>query len=279
MDIGALLTDSFNYAQEALVGKWTRWAIFILFALPVSLIRFVFDPKNIMNGTSVNWDAIPWGQIAVLAGLGFILSFFISGYTVRIYRGTKPAPDFTGWTDLFVDGIKLAVVWFLWVLPIILVLAAGIAIAVSTFLSTQATSVEPNWILLVSGLLLLLFVECILVFIVLLFGILGAVRFARTGSIREGINVSAILTTIRTIGWLSYIILLIGFVIAMVIYGIITAILSIIPYFGWVLVLIINPVFMIFSARYFSLVYDQGASPSLPSAPLPPQLPPPVPAV
>ena len=279
MDIGVLLTDSFNYAQEALVGKWSRWAIFVLFALPLSLIRFLFDPEKIMTGTSFNWDAIPWGQIAVLAGLGFILSFFISGYTVRIYRGTKPAPDFTGWTDLFVDGIKLAVVWFLWVLPIILVLAAGIAIAVSTFLSTQATSVEPNWILLVSGLLLLLFVECILVFIVILFGILGAVRFARTGSIREGINVSAILTTIRTIGWLSYIILLIGFVIAMVIYGIITAILSIIPYFGWVLVLIINPVFMIFSARYFSLVYDQGASPSLPSAPLPPQLPPPVPAV
>lgn len=279
MDIEVVLKDSFAYAQEALVGKWTRWAIFILFALPVSLIRFVFDPENIMTGTSVNWDAIPWGQIAFLAGLGFILSFFISGYTVRIYRGTKPAPDFTGWTDLFVDGVKLAVVWFLWFLPIILVLAAGIAIAVSTFLSAQATSVAPNWILLVSGLLLLLLVECILFIIVILFGILGAVRFARTGSIREGINVSAILTTIRTIGWLSYIILLIGFVIAMVIYGIITAILSLIPYVGWVLVLIVNPLFMIFTARYFALVYDQGESPSLPSAPLPPQSPPPVPAV
>ena len=279
MDIGLLLTDSFTYAQEALVGKWSRWAIFILFALPLSLIRFLFDPKKLMTGTSINWHAIPWGQVAVLAGLGFILSFFISGYTVRIYRGTKPAPDFTAWTDLFVDGVKLAVVWLLWLLPIILVLAAGVAIAVTTFLSTRATSVEPNWILLVSFVLLLVIVECILILIVMLFGILGAVRFARTGSIREGINVSAILATIRTMGWLSYIILLIGYVIAMVIYGIVTAILSLIPYVGWVLVLIINPAFMIFTARYFSLVYDQGEPPSLPSAPLPPLVPPPAPAV
>ena len=265
MDIGALLSDSFTYAQEALVGKWTQWAIFILFALPVSLIQFTFDPKTIMTGTEMNWGAIPWGQIALLAGLGFILSFFISGYTVRIYRGTKPAPDFTGWTDLFVDGVKLAVVWFLWILPIITVLAAIGAIAFFSFFSAHTA---PNITLLFIALLLLIVVFVLFV-IVLLFGILGAVRFARTGSIREGIRFSAILTTIRTIGWLSYIILLIGFVIAMVIYGIITTILSIIPFIGWVLVLIINPVFTIFTARYFSLVYDQGE----------PQLVPPVVAV
>jgi len=267
MDIGALLSDSFTYAQEALVGKWTRWAIFILFALPLSLIQFTFNPRTIMTGSEVNWGAVPWGPIAFLAGLGFILSFFLSGYTVRVYRGTKPAPDFTGWTGLFVDGVKLAVVWFLWILPLILVLAAGIAIALTTFLSAQAQSVSPNWILLVSFIALLLLVEGILFIIVLLFGILGAVRFARTGSIREGIRFSAILTTIRTIGWLSYIILLIGFVIAMVIYGIITVILSVIPYIGWVLVLIINPFFMIFTARYFALVYEQGEPRPVPPVP------------
>ena len=253
MDIGALLSDSFTYAQEALVGKWTRWAIFILFALPYSLIQFTFDPKTIISGTEVNWGAIPWGQIAVLAGLGCILSFFISGYTVRIYRGTNPAPDFTKWIDLFVDGVKLAVVWFLWFLPII-VIAAMCAIAFFSFLSTHTA---PNTTLLLFG-LLLLFVGFVLFVLVVLFGILGAVRFARTGSIREGIRFSAILTTIRTMGWLSYIILLIGFVIAMAIYAVITGILSIMPYIGWVLVLIINPFFMIFTARYFALVYEQG---------------------
>jgi hypothetical protein len=265
MDIGALLSESFTYAQEALVGKWTRWAIFILFALPVSLIQFTFDPKTIMTGTEMNWGAIPWGQIALLAGLGFILSFFISGYTVRIYRGTKPAPDFTGWTDLFVDGVKLAVVWFLWILPIITVLAAIGAIAFFSFFSGQPAAM-PNITLLFIALLLLLVVFVLFV-VVLLFGILGAVRFARTGSIREGIRFSAILTTIRTMGWLSYIILLIGYIIAMVIYAVITGIMSFIPYIGWILVLIVNPVFTIFTARYFSLVYDQGEPHQVPPVP------------
>jgi hypothetical protein len=269
MDIGALLTDSFTYAQEALIGKWTRWAIFILFALPFSLIQFVFDPKKIMKGTTINWGAIPWGQIAVLAGLGLILSFFLSGYVVRIYRGVKPAPDFKEWTNLFVDGVKLAVVWFLWILPVVIVLAAGIAIAIASYLSVRMAA-APNIVLLLL-LLLLLLLEFVLVVIVVLFGILGAVRFARTGSIREGIRLSAILTTIRTMGWLSYIILLVGFIIVCVIFAVISAVLTAIPYIGWVLVLIVNPVFMIFTARYFSLVYDQGEpKPVPPIPPIPP---------
>ena len=123
MDIEPLLSDSFAYAQEALVGKWTRWAIFILLALPFALVQFVFDPKKMTDGAKFNWEAVPWAQVALLVLLGIIFSFFLSGYMVRIYRGTKPAPDFNGWAELFVDGIKLAVVWFLWVLPLFVILA------------------------------------------------------------------------------------------------------------------------------------------------------------
>jgi hypothetical protein len=264
MDIGALLSDSLTYAQEALVGKWTRWAIFILIGLPFSLIQFVFDPKTITTGTTMNWGAIPWGQIAILVGIGFILSFFISGYVVRIYRGAKPAPDFTGWTDLFIDGVKLAIVWLLWFLPLFIVLAAGVAIAFAIYLSAGAGAQIALMLLI----LLLLLVWIILTVIIVLFGILGAVRFARTGSIREGIRISQILTTIRTMGWLSYILSLIAFVVAAVIYVVITAILSFIPFIGWVLVLIITPVYTIFTARYFALIYDQGEPQQVPSAPV-----------
>lgn len=267
MDIGALFSDSFTYAQEALVGKYPRWAIFVLFALPFSLIQFTFDPRTIITGTGINWDAIPWAQIAILAGLGFILSFFISGYIVRIYRGITPAPDFTGWKDLFVDGVKLAVLWFIWFLPILILLGAICAIAFAAFLSAQATA-APDWLLIVGVLLLLLLVEFVLFMIVMLLGIIGAVRFARTGSIREGIRISAILTTIRTIGWLPYIILLIGFAIVSVIYAAITGILSAIPFIGWVFVIIVNPFFMIFTARYFALVYDLGEPKPVAPAPV-----------
>ena len=62
------------------------------FALPFSLIQFTFDPKTIVARPSMNWGAIPWGQIALLPGLGFILSFFISGYTVPDLPGIKTSP-------------------------------------------------------------------------------------------------------------------------------------------------------------------------------------------
>jgi hypothetical protein len=265
MDIEASISDSFGYAKEALVGKWERWAIFILLSLPFSLIQFLFDPKTISTGTKMNWDAVPWGQIAVLAGVGFLLSFFLSGYVVRIYRGVKPAPDFTAWTELFIDGVKLAVVWLLWVLPLFIVLAAGALFAYMSFVSSPST--DDSNIAILLFILCLLLVEFILFIIVVLFGMLGAVRFARTGSIREGVRFSAILKTIRTMGWLSYVLALIVFIVIAVIYAIITGILSIIPFIGWALVLIVAPFFSIFIARYFTLVYDQGEPQSVPRAP------------
>ena len=257
MDIEPLLSDAFAYAQEALVGKWTRWAIFILLALPFALIQFVFDPRKITDGATFNWEALPWAQVALLVLLGIIFSFFLSGYMVRIYRGTKPAPDFTGWTELFVDGIKLAIVWFLWVLPVLIILAVGVALAIAFFVVSPGT--EMNWTIL-GILLLLVLVEIMVLVCVVLFGILGAVRFARTGSIREGIHASAILATIRTIGWVSYLISLLVIAVACIIYALITAVLSVIPYIGWVLVMIVAPFFSIFIARYFTLVYDHGES-------------------
>jgi len=267
MDIGIVLSDSFAYAQEALVGKWARWAIFILLALPVSLIQFVFDPKKIMTGTSINWAAIPWGQIALLVIAGVLLSFFISGYSVRIYRGVKPAPEFNDWAGLFVDGIKLAIVWLLWILPLLIVLVAGALFALVMFVSSSATSSTPNIAILLFVILILL-LEFVLLIIVLFFGILGAVRFARTGSIREGIRVSAILNTIRTMGWMSYILALVVAAVVCIIYAVITGALSVIPYIGWMLVLIVAPFFTIFIARYFTLVYDQGEPQVVPQAPV-----------
>jgi hypothetical protein len=151
------------------------------------------------------------------------------------------------------------------VLPLFVVLAAGALFAYVTFVSSSLS--EPPNITILLFILCLLFVEFILFIIVVLFGILGAVRFARTGSIREGIRFSAILTTIRTMGWLSYILALLVFIVVAVIYAIVTGILSIVPFFGWVLVLIIAPFFSIFIARYFTLVYDQGEPQPVPRAP------------
>jgi len=266
MDFSAVLSDSVTYAREAFIGKWLRWAIFIIFALPASLIQFVINPKTILTETGgINWSAIPWIQIAILCLAGLLLSFFLTGYIVRIYRGVKPAPDFTEWMTLFVDGIKLDIVWFIWLLPVIVITILAAALFAVTIFSGQAGGHNVFLLLLVP---ILLLVGLVLIIIVVLFGILGVIRFARTNSILEGISFSQILKQIRTIGWANYIISLIIFAVAVVIYCIIVMVIALIPYIGWVIVLVVNPFYMIFMARYFTLVYEQGEQHQVPPAPV-----------
>lgn len=81
-------------------------------------------------------------------------------------------------------ALSSAVVWLLWILPIVIVMAAGIVIAIASFLSPRANAMPNITVLLL--VLLLLVVEFVLVVIVILFGIIGAVWFARTEASVKG---------------------------------------------------------------------------------------------
>jgi predicted membrane protein len=90
--------------------------------------------------------------------------------------------------------------------------------------------------------------------------VIGIVRLARTGSIGEAFNFSAILATIRKIGWVPYILALIVFVVCGIIFEIIAWILMMIPFLGIILVLCLIPPWTIFIARYFSQLYDSAGA-------------------
>lgn len=255
MDYGTAITDSIDYTKDALWGKWVRWLIFIICSLPFALFPFVIDAKEVFSSTEIRWDLIHWDQLAAIFIAGFLLSFIVSGYITRIYRGTKPAPEFDSWYSLYLDGIKLAVVSFIWYSPMIIVIIVLLGIATLGMASGgNMTSVG-----LVLGLMLLsIVIEMILLVIILLFSTLGMIRFARTGSIREGIRFSKISETISTIGAGTYIIALVVLMACGFIFYIVISVVDLIPYAGWVIHMVITPVFMIFSARYMSLIYDLG---------------------
>ncbi len=256
MDTGEILTESIAYTREAFEGKWGRWLIFIILSLPMALVPFVFDAENLMDKTTgaFHGELVPWDQVAVLLIAAFIFSFFTAGYMVRIYRGVKPAPDFDDWGSLFLDGLKLAIVMFLWLLPllIILMVAFGIAIAVGISAGTGFP-----W-LLIGLVLLALLVLLIVGLIVALFSPMGEIRFARTGSISEGLRFSKIAELIGKIGWGQYAIALIMLIVVIIIFMVISMILSVIPFIGWVLSLVITPLLTVFTARYYTLIYEQG---------------------
>jgi hypothetical protein len=252
MDFGSMLDDSFAYAKDGVWGKTTRWLLLIL-----SMIIFPV----------------------------------ILGYMVRIYRGEKPAPEPENWGALFIDGLKLLLVQIIYLAPVILLAILAFIPLILTlatsgvfsqdFASMSDTQLErwmdshPELIseLLVTGgfLVILLMIALILAIIITLFSFLGVVRFARTRSISEAFNFSAILAHIGRIGWINYIIALLAITIIGYIFSMILNFFSLVPVVGIFLELLVMVIlyvpFILFSARFSALVYDAGEESLQDSAP------------
>ena len=259
MDYGTLVSEAVGYTKEALVGNWVTWLIFILCSLPIALINFVVDPKKIFNGTTIHWELIPWPQLIALCLAGLLLSFIVSGYLVRVYRGITPPPKFDSWCSLYLDGIKIAIVGFVWFVPALVIFAIAVALMIVGALG--GASMGP---IMGAGLIVLL-IGLIVIVITCLYAVLGSVRFARTGSIREGLRFSAITGTIQAIGWGAYILALVIMLVLVILFSLIISLLALIPYAGWVIQLVLTPIISVFTARYISRVYDH----SVPQAPAP----------
>lgn len=243
MDFGSMLDDSFAYAKDGVFERWTRWLLLI-----VSMLIFPL----------------------------------ILGYTVRIYRGEKPAPEPGEWLALFIDGLKLLLVQIIYLLPVILLVILAFIPLISTLVTSGVLSQDfssmPNprfegWLdshpgfiteLLFTGgfMIIILMVAIILAIIITLFSFLGVVRFARTRCISEAFNFSAILSHIGRIGWANYILALIIISIIGFIFSTIMNFFSFIPIIGIIIELVVMGIlyvpFILFSARFSALVYDAG---------------------
>jgi hypothetical protein len=84
MDYGSMLGNSFEYAKDAVMGKWMKW---------------------------------------IFLGIATIIFPLIMGYIMEIYRGKSPAPEFEDWVKLFIDGIKLFIVQIIYGIPVFIVMA------------------------------------------------------------------------------------------------------------------------------------------------------------
>jgi hypothetical protein len=248
MDFGLMLDRSFAYAKEGVWGRWSRWLVLI----------------------------------------GCMIVFpLILGYIVRIYRGEKPAPEPGEWGTLFIDGLKLLVVYIVYWTPVILLLLLALIPFIMTLVSAgvfsesfsaMSESQLERWmdnhpelisqLLLTGGFMaLLIFIAVILAIVITFLSFIGIVRFARANSISEAFNFSAIIAHIGRIGWINYIIALITISVIGYIFGTILNFFSYIPVIGIFVGLLLTGIlyvpFILFSARFSALVYDYGEEGSL----------------
>ena len=221
MAIVRLISESFGYAKDAVWGRWTRW-----FLLLVSTILFPF----------------------------------MYGYTVRVMSGTKPAPELEGWIGLFIDGIKLIVITIVYSIPLMVLTVLPFLmyfIPVSATVTPAGSGPEP---LLSPELAIFAALAVFVIFILaaIIIGILStfaAVRFARTGKMREAFRVGTLIRHVGRVGWIRCFV-------ALLVMGIVIAIaqfiLALIPLLGPILIFLLMPAFIIFSARYVALLYESA---------------------
>jgi len=215
MGIGENLSESFEYTKEALVGKWVRWILLTIIGI------------------------IP------------IVNFIVYGYTIRVLRGIKPAPELEDYVQLFIDGLLYMIISIIWMIPAFIIGAILVGGSAAAMMSgSDAIGMAGG-----AGMGFGFLVAFIVVIISALFATIGIVRFARMEKFGEAFAFGAIKDKIGEIGWVNYIIALI--VVGLVV-GVIYGVLSIIPIIGWLIMFIAVPFFAIFSARYICNLYDSA---------------------
>jgi Protein of unknown function (DUF4013) len=218
MDFGNMLGDSFAYAKDAVVGKWKEWLLLIIATI--------------------------------------LLTIPLMGYTLRVLRGEKPAPEVTGWGTLIIDGIKYIIIAIIWMLPCLIILILTLGSFIAAIVSGNTAAAMG----FVGGAILGLLVFLVVAIITSLLATIGIVRFARTGSMGEAFNFGAILATIGKIGWGTYIFALIVLFIAQFVIAIVLSIFGLIPFLGIIVEIIFLAPISIFEARYICQLYDAAGS-------------------
>jgi hypothetical protein len=227
MDYGNLVSRSFEYTKDALVGKWMDWLILAVLALVQT----------------------------------FTLSLIplLSGYVVRIISGRTPAPEVNEWGRLFVDGWKLNIIGLVYMIPAILVFAllGGLSI-IAGMATTDPTAAGAAILGALAGAFLALLVALVMSFIALF----AVMRFAHTDSLGEAFNISAILSHIGQLGWGTWIIAVIVLIVVAFVYGFVVGIIGMIPLLGFIITLFLNVAFAVFYGRYLALVYEDTPAPA-----------------
>ena len=254
MTFSSFLSETFAFTRNTLIGKWSRWLIFLLLSLPALALSLIVTSKTVVDGTVIHWDAIPWPEVIPLAGAAVVCSFFVSGYTVRLLRGGGEPAEFDRWAALALDGIRLDIVVLIWALPFV----AFELLQLFTF-STRLTSLSLSSLLsMVIVLPVILIGDLVILALLVFFGIVGITRFARTGLIREAFAIRAIESDIDRMGFGGYLFALVILLVIQLVFGIVVDLLSLVPEAGFLFPFVLGPWLTVFQFRYISGLYDAG---------------------
>lgn len=209
------------------------------------------------------------GRLLILIVLDVIpiVNLVVVGYMTRVINESPTSdelPPLNDYGNLWVQGLKVAVAGFIFlIIPFIL-------IAPFIFLTVLAGLVSPR--LVPVGLVLaipMLLAGMLLMFFILIIMSMGIVNMVKKDSFAKAFAFGEILSVIRGIGWGTYIF----WTIIIFVCGLIVSGIGSIPAFGWVISLVLGPIIGVFVSRSSSLVYSEGTVPVVAPIPTEPPIP------
>lgn len=213
---------------------------------------------------SIKYPSSSWGKVLILgiitiASILIVPLFLLLGYMFRIIKATLAGidelPEFDEIGEMFVDGLKVFVVGFIYAIPVWILSAI---VGLLTGGNTAATAAGLG-----TGYALAFILGNIVTFIIaVIIGLIELMAIANMayndGDLGTAFRFSEILDIISTIGWGKYIITYIVIVILAAI-GVIIGALTMIILIGFILLpLIILPYVIMFEARGIALLFTEA---------------------
>ncbi|MEM2122682.1 MAG: DUF4013 domain-containing protein [Candidatus Bathyarchaeia archaeon] len=211
--------------------------------------------KSLEYAKKMTKDAGRWVLLIVL-GIIPIVNWIIMGYWAKAVRESPASdepPRLEGYGSMWTQGLKIIIAGAIYMIIPMALSIAGVAIAMPGMMRRPMAGLTTFPLL--GGLALVLFAAALVVsFLIAVIAVVGIVHMIKQDRFTKAFAISDILGIIGRIGWGSYILWLIVLFVISMIYGLIGGI----PYVGWLITLILSPLFLVFTARSAALTYEEA---------------------
>lgn len=177
-----------------------------------------------------------------------VVNFIVLGYVARVVKETPRSdspPALEKYSELWVEGAKV------FVASLIYFIVPGLLLGLGT--AFFAPLLFPSFFLDLR--IIIISLAIILLFFASIFSVMGLVHMIKTEDFGNAFNFGRIISIIKSCGWGRYLLWL------LIIYVVVLAIstIGVIPYIGWIIMVVISPLLGVFLGRSAALVYEEGA--------------------
>lgn len=206
---------------------------------------------------AIKYPSQKWGKIIILGIILIIpiVNFIGLGYLFRVlkatFAGIDDVPEFDEAGELFIDGLKILVVGFVYAIPVFII---GAIISLIFGVSAGSTVSSFDMFAILAG-------SLVYVILAIIIGLIESIAIANMalyeGELGAAFKFSEVMDRISAIGWGKYIIWYIVMILIGIIAYLVAAGISILTFgIGIILViLVIAPYISVFGARSLALLF------------------------